>query len=343
MNSANPVVNFFKINLQGIGFCILNSNALTGLIILVGIAYSSWQGAVFFLLGAILGTVIAILLKAREELINLGLFAFAGGYSGVLVGTFIIDNVPHVTGQLLVLLLLGGVIVVPFTIGWFELFGKFNLSSTAMPVLTVFWLLLAGFLYVDIANNLPNATRVLQAVSETPTDAAYTWQTAVTGVLSAFGQPFLHGNPVTGAIVLLAILVNSRIMGLTGVLAGLLMVALNWLAGAPEHRVADGELIFNSMLTVMALAGFFLYLDYRSVIYALIGGAVAQMVYLAATQVLTPLGLPAMVAGFVITTAFFVLGAQGLATIEVIPLEKVSKPENSLLRDHQVPAEPPVS
>jgi urea transporter len=66
---------------------MLNGNPLTGRLILVGIVYSSWQGAVWFLVGAMLGTIMGKLFKSRKELVEAGIFGFAGGYSGVLVGS----------------------------------------------------------------------------------------------------------------------------------------------------------------------------------------------------------------------------------------------------------------
>ena len=160
----------------------------------------------------------------------------------------------------------------------------------------------------------------------------------VNGTLSAYGQVFMHGNPVTGAIVLLGILVNSRIMGVTGILGCLVTIGVSWYSSVPEARIADGELLFNSLLTVMALAGFFLYLDYRSIIYALFGGLLAQLVYIAASVVLKPMGLPAMVAGFALTTACFVLAAQVFGFVKVVPMEKLSKPENCILKNGEIPA-----
>jgi len=48
---SNPVVQWAKITLLGIGQCVLSGNVISGALILVGVAYSSWQAALWFFLG----------------------------------------------------------------------------------------------------------------------------------------------------------------------------------------------------------------------------------------------------------------------------------------------------
>lgn len=328
----HPVLNFIKSSFIGVGQCVLNGNWITGVLIIAAIAYSSWQAALWFLFGAALAQLVAIFFKAPKALINAGMFGFGGGYVGILTGTFMMMHVPHAPGELLLLLAISSILIVPVIMAWVLLFAKLNLSSLALPILTVVWLIVGGFVHSDVVNHMP----VAAAAADSAAAAAvvpYTWKTVVYGILSAFGQVFMHGNPVTGGIILLAILVNSRIMGVMAVLGGLLVIGIDMWLGFPEARLASGELLFNSMMTVMALAGFLIYLDWRSVIYALFGGLLAQFTYIAATAVFDIIHLPAMVLGFVVVTLFFSLAAQGLGFVTPVPLEKISKPEESFLKD----------
>ena len=86
-------------------------------------------------------------------------------------------------------------------------------------------------------------------------------------------------------------------------------------------------------MTVMALAGFLLYLDWRSILYALFGGLLAQFAYIAAGSILGVIHLPAMVMGFLVVTIFFSYAAQGLGFVTPVPLLKLSTPEESFLKD----------
>ena len=84
---SNPVVQWAKITLLGIGQCVLSGNVISGALILVGVAYSSWQAALWFFLGSLLTSLLAKWMKAPDELIDIGMCGFGGGYVGVLVGT----------------------------------------------------------------------------------------------------------------------------------------------------------------------------------------------------------------------------------------------------------------
>jgi urea transporter len=333
----NPVVAFVNTVFMGIGQCILSGNALSGVLIVVAIAYSSWEAAVWFVGGAVLATIAAQAMGAPKELTDIGMFSFAGAYGGVILGTFVMMRVPNIwAGEIVLLLVMVSIFVVPVTMAFMLAFAKLNISSLALPVLVAVWLLMAGFLHGGVISHLPAAGP--EAAAAAAAAAPYTWETFVYGTLNAFGQVFMHGNPVTGGLVLLAVVVNSRIMALMAVAACLMTIGLDWFVGFPTTRIADGELIFNSFLTAMALGGFLLYLDYRSIIYAMFGALLSQLTYIAADTLLKPLELPAMMMGFLLITIFFSLAAQGLSFVTPVPLEKISKPENCILKNGQIPA-----
>lgn len=332
-----PIIKFAETVLMGVGQCILCGNALSGALMVAAIAYSSWEAAVWFVGGAAMATIVAKLMGAPKEIVDVGLFSFAGAYGAVVLGTFVMMRVPNIwAGEIVLLLVLISVLVVPVAMAFFLLFMKLNLSSLALPVLVVVWMLIAGFLHGGVISHLPTAGAG-EASAAAAAAPPYTWETFVYGTLSAFGQVFMHGNAVTGGLILLAVVIHSRILALTAVVACLLTIAVDWFIGFPTTRIADGELVFNSMLTAMALGGFLVYLDYRSMIYALCGALLAQWAYIAADSILKPLELPAMMIGFLIVTTFFALAAQGLSFVTPVPLEKISKPENCVLKNGKVP------
>ncbi|MGB5168169.1 MAG: urea transporter [Acidimicrobiia bacterium] len=327
----NPVVKAGKISLMGIGQCALSGNALSGALILAGVAYSSWQAALWFLLGSFLTSAIAKMMKAPDEFIDIGMYGFGGGYVGVLVGTFFMMHVPAAQGELIFLLIMGSIMAVPVITTFMMSFGNAGVSSTALPVITLVWIFMAGFLHSGaVDHSLPAHAAEAAAVAVA---SPYTWETFVYGTLSAFGQIFMHGNPVTGALVLAGVLANSRITGVMGVIGCLVSIAISMWVGIPEAKVADGAYAFNSALTMMALGGFFIYLDWRAFLYALIGGVLAMWVYIAAESILAGSHLPAMVAGFAIVNAFMTYAAKFLGTVRLVDMENLSIPEKSLLKN----------
>jgi len=328
---SNPVVQWAKITLLGIGQCVLSGNVISGALILVGVAYSSWQAALWFFLGSLLTSLMAKWMKAPDELIDIGMYGFGGGYVGVLVGTFFMIHVPAAQGELIFLLLMGSILAVPLITTFIGSFASAGISSTALPVITLVWIFMAGFLHSDaVDHSMPaHAAEAAAAAAAVP----YTWETFAYGTLSAFGQVFMHGNAVTGALVLAGILANSRIMGLMGVLGCLISIAISMWVGIPEAKVADGAYAFNSMLTMMALGGFFIYLDWRAFIYAVIGGVLAMWVYVAIESILAGSFLPAMVAGFAIVNVIMTYAAKFLGSVRLIDMANLSIPEKSFLKD----------
>lgn len=336
---SNPVVQWGKISLLGIGQCALSGNVISGALILVGVAYSSWQAALWFLLGSLLTSLIAKWMRAPDELIDIGMYGFGGGYVGVLVGTFFMIHVPAAQGELIFLLIMGSILAVPVITTFMMSFANAGISSTALPVITLVWIFMAGFLHSDAVDHSLPAHAAEAAAAATAADP-YTWKTFAYGTLSAFGQVFMHGNPVTGGLVLAGILANSRIMGLMGVLGCLISIAISMWVGIPEAKVADGAYAFNTMLTMMALGGFFIYLDWRAFIYAVIGGLLAMWVYVAVESILAGSFLPAMVAGFAIVNAIMTYSAKFLGSVRLVDMENLSIPEKSLLKDAPPLAKP---
>jgi urea transporter len=307
----NSIIQFLETLLRGVGNVVFQDNALAGLIILIGIGVSAWTASVDFLIGAAIATLIAKWFKADEHAIEHGMFAFSGGYVGLLMGTLLEKEVPFLTGEWLLFLVLGSILAVPVTAGLGLVFGKLNISATALPILVLLWALMAGVLYTNLPTNSV-APHVLPAGNVIPT---YSWETFVYGILNGFGQIFVQVNPITGALILLGIFINSRIGGLMALLGGGTAVLIAWV---------------NSILTAIGLGGFFLLFNGRSLIYALIGSCLALWAFLAMAVLLNPLGLPALSIGFVLVVAIMMLGAQTYDFVQIIPLENLSKPEDHI-------------
>ncbi len=113
----NSIIRFFETLLRGVGNVVFQDNALAGLIILIGIGVSAWTASVDFLIGAAIATLIAKWFKADEQAIEHGMFAFSGGYVGLLMGTLLEKEVPFLTGEWLLFLVLGGILAVPVAAG----------------------------------------------------------------------------------------------------------------------------------------------------------------------------------------------------------------------------------
>lgn len=325
--SKNPLLGFPEILLRGVGQVFFQNNPWTGLIIIIGVAISSRVAVVDFLLGAAVATLVARWFQADEESIRSGLFSFSGGYVGLLVGMFSHPAMAHPVLELTVFVMLGGILAVPLTSGLAHALKKLELPATMFPVVVLLWALLAGILYADLAN----FSAVSPLLADHPdTSPPYTWKTWFLGITNGFGRVFMQLHPVTGLLILLGILVNSRIAALMALLGGGLSILTAYLFGQYEPVLRTGVMSYNPILTAIALGGFYLYFSWRSVIYALLGALLSIWLFVAMTVILGPTGLPATVLPMVLVVWIMLLGAQTFGFVEQVALSEVTKPEGHL-------------
>ena len=78
---------------RGIGQVMFQNNALSGGLMLLGIAFNSWQLAVLSVLGTVVSTLTASLSGYDKEDIRNGLYGFNGTLVGIAIGVFMEINV----------------------------------------------------------------------------------------------------------------------------------------------------------------------------------------------------------------------------------------------------------
>jgi urea transporter len=101
--------------------------------------------------------------------------------------------------------------------------------------------------------------------------------------------------------------------------------------GSPDRTYG-----FNAVLSGIALGGRpdglacprrFLVLNWWSTIYSLIGAIFSAIVFAAIAVALSPIGMPALTAPFVLTTWVFVLPAAGFRALQRASVAEVRTPE----------------
>lgn len=96
---------YFFVLARGIGQVMFQNNALSGLLMLIGIACNSWLLAVLAVVGNLISTLTAWLLGYDRQEIEDGLYGFNGTLVGIAVGVFM-----PVTVSSVLLLLFGSVL-----------------------------------------------------------------------------------------------------------------------------------------------------------------------------------------------------------------------------------------
>ncbi|WP_282697110.1 urea transporter [Streptomyces sp. CC208A] len=207
----NKVLGFADIVLRSAGQVIIQNNPLSGAIVIAALFVGSWRIALFFLAGCVLATLAAYVLKAEEGLLRAGGFGFAGGYAAILFGGFREAHHAGYTPGLWIALVFGVLFTVPLISGSTWLLTKIGLLPLALPIIVVFWIMVAGALYDDLPK-LAEAQIPQLVPAATDTATAYTWGTAFDSLGNGFSGMFFITEPLTGYLMLLAVLVNSRIM-----------------------------------------------------------------------------------------------------------------------------------
>lgn len=219
---------------RGIGQVMFQNNAFSGILMLSGILYSSWQLALLAIIGNIISTATAWICSYSREDIKNGLYGFNGTLVGIAIGVFI-----EITWLSMLLLLITSALSTWITY-LFSL--QHRLSGYTAPFILSVWILLIGCHWI-----FPSLL-----LSTTPLGAEPS-----SDFLRAFclniGQVMFQGNSISGLLFLIAIAVNSRINAFYTALGSILPIVVAVLSGM-DHAILNAGLIgYNGVLCAIAL------------------------------------------------------------------------------------------
>lgn len=220
---------------RGIGQVMFQNNALSGIIMLLGIFLNSWQMGLLALAGNGIGTLTAYLSGYKQEDIRAGLYGFNGTLVGIAIGVFMQISLSSV-------LLM--VIASAFSTWVTRLFGKQRwLPGFTAPFIITVWLLLGICSLFFPSLFLSSSSFVMEYKPD---------------LFRAFslniGQVMFQGETiVSGLFFLAAIFINSRLNAFYVVLASLLSVVVSLFSGAEYSVLNMGLMGYNGVLCAIAL------------------------------------------------------------------------------------------
>lgn len=261
------MINFFKRSMSGIAQVIVQPCSLSGFIILLGIAVHSWKMAVGALIGTVIGTATALFLNYDNKNINLGIY----GYNATLIGIANIYLFQTTAISIIVLIICCAFSVL--VTNWIPSY--LRLPAFTAPFVFITWLVILiskniGLLpsgdILNFINNIHSA-----------------------GLAEAVGQVYIQGNGITGAIMLLAILLCSKSSFVWAIVA----TSLTWLLAHglnyPDSNIQSGLYGFSAILTAIALQ------NLKPIAFPLAGVVLTVFV----TQAFILSGWPSLTAPFV--------------------------------------------
>lgn len=330
----NVVLGFVDTLLRGTGQVMFQNNPLTGLLFLIGIFFNSALLGLAGLIGLVASTVAAMVLGVDRTLVRAGLFGYNGILTGIGLAVFLRWN-----GILVLYIIVAAVVSTIVMMALANLLRPWDMSALTAPFVLTTWLFLFAallFAYLQptvlIQPALPNpripVLTILRPLPLSLAGAGVTVGNLAESWFRGVGEVFFQDNLVTGIIFLIAILVNSRISAAFAALGSLvgMLTALLFLGGN-GYSIYHGLYGFNSVLCAIAVGGIFFVFTWKSAIYALVCAMVGAILMGAISAFLTPLGMPALTAPFVLSAWLFLFPKAGFQTLQPVPLADVASPE----------------
>ena len=332
MAERNPAVGVVDTLLRGVGQVMFQNNPLTGLLFLVGIFVNSAKLGGAGLLGLAASTLAAYLLAADRTLIRAGLFGFNGILVGIALAFFF-----EFDFLLAVYIVLGAAVSTIVMMALINLLTPWDMPALTAPFVLTAWLLLFAVYRFDFLR----PTALIAPATLHPGAAVQTdlreLATGTGGLTAAnlahslfrgVGEVMFEDNLLTGVIFLVAILVNSRISALFAVLGSAVALLTALALGANGFAIYHGLYGFNAVLCAIALGGLFFVLTWKSAIYALLAAVFSVVAFAAIAVLLSPIGMPALTAPFVLTTWLFLWPKASFAALQPVALADVTTAEN---------------
>lgn len=220
---------------RGIGQVMFQNNALSGLLMLIGIFLNSWEMGMLAVSGNIISTLTAHFSGYGRDDIKDGLYGFNGTLVGIAVGVFMELSI----GSLLLMAVASCIST------WIARF--FNLQRSlpgfTAPFILSVWGLLGFCTWI-----MPDILLVSDTVTDATQGINY-FQIFSFGI----GQVMFQGNIWTGLLFLVGILVNSWSAAFYAVFGAFLPIPLAILLGIDTETLNMGLMGYNGVLCAIAL------------------------------------------------------------------------------------------
>ena len=238
-------MKLIKTTLVGIGQIFLQDNGWSGLLITIGMFFSHWTLGVTCFLGALIGTLTAKALKAKEGDIEFGLYGFNASLAYMCVMFTFATNDAHATlnGANPLLWALGAVAAVIATV-IMHVFVTKGWTAFTFPFVVTCWVLCWAFAKYNVLGleqttpALPDYTGTIDAI----TTPFYGWAEV------NFGANFL-----TGVFIFLGLAISSPSVAMWGTAAATLGgLFAHYVLGIDANVLANGLYSFSPILVACA-------------------------------------------------------------------------------------------
>lgn len=291
---------FLSSTLKGISQVILIENAISGLIILVGITIANVQLGIVAILSAFIGTWIGRVGGAAQPIVQQGLLGYNSVLSGMALFLFL-DGVERWG-----IALVGAAITALLTASLTYLLRNSGLPVLTFPYIVLTWFFLLASYHLRLFQLSPSLF---------PQDLTH-WKFQpngnihlIQGLGEGIGQVYFVDYMWSGLLILIGVIWANWRYGIY-VLVG---TGIAWLTayglGAEIKMLNHGLYGYNAVLTILAVAVVFRTEQRLALVMGVIAAIVTVPITAGLGSWLNPYGLPALTMPFVLVTWLF-LGAK---------------------------------
>jgi urea transporter len=221
--------------LTGVGQIMFQDSSITGLFFLLGIAVASPITALGGLVGAIIGTLCALVFRFNRKDIEDGLYGFNASLVGLAI-LFRFQPSPSVFG----LILIGSIAATLLT---YLMRTRIPFPTYTAPFIIVTWVV------YFIASQIHAAAVVAAGHPENLTEGNFAF-----AVLTGVSEVMFQANILTGALFLTGILLCSPRMAGWAVVGSMVGLLAGIAEHAPGNTLGEGLYGYNGALAAMAMA-----------------------------------------------------------------------------------------
>ncbi|RGC69313.1 Urea transporter [Micromonospora sp. MW-13] len=313
LSDRYPVVGFVDACLRGTAQVVLQNNPLTGLLILVAIAWGAFENGIprvfgGAVLGVVVGTATAVALQVDRTSLRHGLFGFSPLLTGIGVATFL-DHRP----LMWLYLVFGAAATTVATLALNRVFKTWGLTAFTFPFVLTTWVLLLGAYQFSRFTVLTNLKPIFPGEG-TLAAGRFDWDLVPT-FLRGVSQVYLTNSWVSGLIIVIALLVNSRWSALFAVVGSVGATLLALWFGADGLSLDKGLYGFNAVLTAIVVGAVLHRPGPLVTVYTLFGIGLTLFVQVALASVLTPLAIPVLTGPFNFATWLLLLPQRHFASV----------------------------
>lgn len=304
---SNPLLEYIDNALRGCGQVIFMDNPLTGILNFVAMFWGAHTGgttlavAIGSVVGTFVATAVAYLLRVDRGALRMGLYGFNGMLVGAGIPTFL-----GATPVMWVVLVLASAASTVVMLAVANMMSTFKAPAFTFPfVLTTWFVMLAAYKLSALSIvGLPHAALAVPPAAAGGTYEIYEF---IRASFVSVSQVFFVDDPISGAIFLLALVVESRWCAGLALFGGAVGVGVAMLMGADVNMINHGLWGYSAVLTAPAIGTVFMKTNPGTLIFAAAATVMTVLVQAAMFTATGTLGIPAFTFPFVLTSWLFVI------------------------------------